>query len=151
VLNGLVHALMADSCWEVRREAAWAIYYQNARVPQGLVALYVASKLDRHAMVRDAASRALDVLTLCRKECYRDLYLAADKLIVRIRPDYDPTNHRTVALVAEMIDGGHVNLSVSTVESVPPAGKGPEQLGEPKDEAKPMPKEEKKEETKEKE
>ncbi|MBY0522837.1 MAG: HEAT repeat domain-containing protein [Gemmataceae bacterium] len=70
VLHAIIHALQCDTCWEVRREAALALMHQNARVPQAVVALYIASKIDRHYMVRDGALMALDVLLVCRRDCY---------------------------------------------------------------------------------
>lgn len=99
VLNALVHALMCDTCWEVRKTAAWAIAYQDARVPQGVAALYIASKADRHYLVRIAAAEALDILILCRKSCYKDLFRGADVVIARVKPDYNPTNGNCVNLV----------------------------------------------------
>lgn len=140
VVNGLVKALTCDNYYEVRRAAAWSLTYQRARVPQAILALYVASKLDHHYVVRDTAGMALDILTLGRRDCYRDLYLAADRLIVRLRPDYDPTNGKCVDLLADYVDGaGHITVAVSTatrppVERIPPPK-------EAKDEQIPAPKE----------
>jgi len=58
ILPALVHALLVDSCWEVRKAAAWSIALQGARTDLGLTALYVSSKLDPHYMVRDKAIMA---------------------------------------------------------------------------------------------
>jgi hypothetical protein len=85
VLNALVAALQCDPCWEVRREAAWAIAMQGARTEEGLLALYIASKLDHHFLVRDRAIEALDILTLCRKACYVELFKNGDNLIKELK------------------------------------------------------------------
>src|SRR5437588_400219 len=61
VLETLIAALQCDKCWEVRRAAAWAIQSQNARTEEGVLALYIASKLDPHYLVRVAAAEALDI------------------------------------------------------------------------------------------
>jgi hypothetical protein len=81
VLAALIRALQCDPCWEVRRTAAWSIAYQGARVEMGVMALYLASKLDPHFLVRDAASDALGVVLVGRGECFRDTYARADALI----------------------------------------------------------------------
>jgi hypothetical protein len=67
VLTALIGALECDPCWEVRKAAAWAIFTQDARTEDGVLALYVASKADNHYMVRARAAEALDILTVCRK------------------------------------------------------------------------------------
>jgi hypothetical protein len=157
VLNALVKALTCDTCWEVRKTAAWGIAHQNARVPLGVAALYIASKLDHHYLVRDAAADALSILIRCRNDCFKDLFKAADVLIVRIRADYNPTNGNCVNLVLGICDG-------DTGVGVPPSGvpmmggpqaepiggsKGAEPLAMPKDNEKKE--EEKKEEKKDEE
>jgi hypothetical protein len=85
VLSALIAALQCDPCWEVRREAAWAIAMQGARTEQGVLALYIASKLDHHYLVRDRAAEGLDILTVCRKACYVELLKNADNLIKDLR------------------------------------------------------------------
>ena len=55
-------ALECDTCWEVRKAAAWSITHQNARTRYAVMALYLAGKVDPHYMVRDAAKSALDIL-----------------------------------------------------------------------------------------
>lgn len=92
VLHALVHALTCDPCWKVRKAAAWSIAYQKARVPEGVAALYIASRLDHHYLVRDAANDALAVLLPAGRACFKDLLLATDVLIARVRDSYDPTN-----------------------------------------------------------
>jgi hypothetical protein len=87
ILPALVRALLGDPCWEVRRAAAWSIAMQGARTDLGVTALYISSKLDRHYMVRDKAAEALDLLTLCRKPCFKELYKAADALIAQLQRD----------------------------------------------------------------
>jgi hypothetical protein len=85
VLTALAQALLGDPCWEVRREAAWSIAMQGARTEYGVLALYLAVKLDHHYLVRDRAAEALDILTLCRRDCYKELYKQADVLVSQIR------------------------------------------------------------------
>jgi hypothetical protein len=81
VLDALIHALLCDPCWEVRKAAAWSIAMQGARVETGVLALYVSSKIDPHYMVRDKAKEALDVLLVCRRECFADLFKRVDDLM----------------------------------------------------------------------
>jgi hypothetical protein len=90
VLSALVQALQMDSCWEVREAAAWSIMLQNARVEEGILALYIASKLDPHYLVRYKANEALDILLLCRRACYKDQFASADDLIKKLRGKYKP-------------------------------------------------------------
>jgi hypothetical protein len=85
VLNALVQALLSDPCWEVRREAAWSIAMQGARNEYGVVALYLASRLDHHFLVRDKAAEALDILLVCRRDCFKEVFAQADELITQIK------------------------------------------------------------------
>jgi hypothetical protein len=80
VLNALIAALRCDPCWEVRRAAAWAIAMQGARTHDGVLALYVQAKIDPHYMVRKRAAEALDILTLCRAECFDEVYTEGDTM-----------------------------------------------------------------------
>jgi hypothetical protein len=94
VLDGLVKALLSDCCWKVRRAAAWSLFGQDARTEYALVALYVSSKRDAHYMVRARAAEAIDILTVCRRECYKKLFEATDALITqleieKVRPGRD--------------------------------------------------------------
>lgn len=139
VLNALIKAMQCDTCWEVRREAALALAHQKARVPQAVVALYIASKLDHHYMVRDGAITALDIMLVCRRECFKDDFAAADKLIVKIRKDYDPTNCKCVPMLADFCaqcgSGAPVVASGPAPVLVTPMPKG-ESIPAPKEEAK---------------
>jgi hypothetical protein len=90
VLSALVHALQCDPCWEVRKAAAWAIAYQGARTEQGVMALYLASKIDPHYLVRDAANDALGVLIVCRRGCFTEVFAAADALAKQLKGKYRP-------------------------------------------------------------
>jgi hypothetical protein len=85
VLGALIGALQCDPCWEVRRTAAWSILGQKATSDEAILALYVSSKIDPHYMVRSRAAEALDILTLCRRECYKSLYESGDKLIKELK------------------------------------------------------------------
>jgi hypothetical protein len=90
VLSALTHALANDPCWEVRKAAAWSIARQKARTEEGVMALYLASKLDPHYLVRDAATDALSVLLVCRRECFKDLFARGDELVKVLRGKYRP-------------------------------------------------------------
>ena len=58
---------------------------QDARTQQVVMALYISSKTDPHYMVRARAAEALDILTVCRKDCYKDLYTHTDELIKELK------------------------------------------------------------------
>jgi hypothetical protein len=83
VLEALIGALQCDPCWEVRRAAAWSIMLQNARVEPGVVALYVSSKLDPHYLVREQAAESLDILLVCRRQCFHDLFGAGGDGLIK--------------------------------------------------------------------
>jgi hypothetical protein len=85
VLEALLTALLSDPCSEVRRAAAWALLHQNARFEEAVLALYVSSKLDPHYQVRENAAYVLDILTVCRGNCYKELYASGDRLIRELR------------------------------------------------------------------
>jgi hypothetical protein len=85
VLEVLISSLQCDKCWEVRREAAWGIQRQNARTEQGVLALYIASKLDPHYVVRVAATEALDILTIAHRECFTETLKSGDELIKQLK------------------------------------------------------------------
>jgi hypothetical protein len=100
VIDALVGALECDTCWEVRRAAAWSIARQGARTHYTVVALYLASKCDHHYMVRDRAAAALDELLLCncQRECYKVIFESIDAEAGKIKPYYNPTNEQCVHL-----------------------------------------------------
>jgi len=147
VLSALIRALFCDTCWEVRREAALAIAGQGAYTAEAVVALYIANKLDHHVMVRDGAALALDRLTVCRFDCFKEAFKAADKIIPRIRKDYDPTNCKCVPELVAFCGQCHTGMAATTMgpPTVEPKG---EKIPAPKEEEKgekvPAPKEEKK-------
>ncbi len=85
VLEALVEALECDPCWEVRHAAAWSIMLQGARTEEGVLALYIASKADPHYLVRAEAAEALDILTVCCKPCYAELYKAGDAIVKELK------------------------------------------------------------------
>jgi hypothetical protein len=85
VLDALTRALLCDSCWEVRKAAAWSIALQGARTEPGVLALYLSSKLDPHYLVRTQAAESLDILLLCRRGCFTKLFEQADVLIAELR------------------------------------------------------------------
>jgi hypothetical protein len=85
VLETLIATLQCDKCWEVRRAAAWAIQHQNARTEEGVLALYIASKLDGHYLVRVAAAEALDILTIKNPECFTETLKQGDDLVKQLK------------------------------------------------------------------
>jgi hypothetical protein len=99
VLVALVHALQCDKNWVIRQKAAWAIQRQGARTEYGVLALYLASKLDPHFLVRDAAADALAILIVGRQPCYKELFHQADDLAKKLKPMYKPTKGECVHLM----------------------------------------------------
>lgn len=98
VLTALIAALHCDACWEVRREAATAIRQQNARTPQAVLALYIASKLDPHYLVRQRANESIDILLVVQRPCYKQLFKDADEVIPKLRDKYKPGTHDCQAI-----------------------------------------------------
>ncbi len=90
VLTALIAALHCDACWEVRRAAATSIREQNARTPSALLALYLASKLDPHYLVRERANESIDILLVLQRPCYKQLFKDADELVKKLRGKYKP-------------------------------------------------------------
>lgn len=117
VLDALLGALLCDTCWEVRRAAATSLYLQDARFENALLALYISSKLDPHYMVRTKATEALDILTVCRKPCYKELFEFGDKLIKELRSKkYLPGSEHCKEILASVCATCGMTLA-----SVPPA------------------------------
>ena len=88
ILGGLVHSLLADPCWEVRKQAAWSIAMQGARTDYGVLALYLSSKLDPHYMVRDRAIMSLDVLLVGdRQACFKEAFRVGDDMVKTLRKE----------------------------------------------------------------
>jgi hypothetical protein len=103
VLDALIHALQCDPCWEVREAAAWAILKQKARTDQAVLALYIASQLDPHCIVRASAAEALDILTLGHKECFTALLANGDQIIKSLKSSgYKPGSDNCAVLIAGM-------------------------------------------------
>lgn len=146
VLTALVHALQDDSCWEVRKAAAWSIAHQKARTPYAVLALYLSGRLDPHYLVRDAATDALAVLMPCRMTCpqYKDLVAAADELIppLRARKVYRPGTSTFSVNFESLCAGNGITVTepvegpLGTVAPAPPAGTTPEPIPAPKGETK---------------
>lgn len=98
ILTALIAALHCDACWEVRRAAATSIRQQNARTPLAILALYIASTLDPHYLVRERASESISILLVLQRPCYKQLFKDADKLIEKVRGKYKPGSHDCQAL-----------------------------------------------------
>lgn len=98
ILTALIAALHCDACWEVRRTAATSIRRQNARTPQAILALYIASTLDPHYLVRERAGESINILLVLQRPCYKQLFKDADELIEKVREKYKPGTHDCQAL-----------------------------------------------------
>jgi hypothetical protein len=109
VLGALAQALQCDSCWEVRVAAAWSIAHQNARTNLGVMSLYLASKLDPHYLVRDAAKDALDVLLVCRRDCFKDLFATLDELAKTLKGHYKPGSPECLQFLDTCVAACHIN------------------------------------------
>src|SRR5262249_21190351 len=105
IVPALTHAVQFDTCWEVRKAAAWSLAYQNARTEPAVISLYLASKVDPHFLVRDAANDALGVLLVCRRDCYKDLFDQLDKIASRLKGKYKPGNPEYDRLVEGYLAG----------------------------------------------
>lgn len=128
VLTTLIAALHCDPCWEVRRAAATAIRQQNARTPQAILSLYIASRLDPHYLVRERASESIAILLVLQRPCYKQLFKDADKLIEKVGDKYKPGAHDCQAfytLCGQLLNGKE---SSSAGGSTPPrTGEGGEE------------------------
>lgn len=127
IIPALVHALQCDTCWEVRYAAAWSLARQEARIPEAVLALYLASKLDHHYMVRARSIQALDVLLVCRRDCFKELFASADQLIPAIREFYNPTKGKCIDVMSlfNQFCGAH---GIATVTGTPVAAGPPPAL-----------------------
>jgi hypothetical protein len=50
------------------------LLFQHDNQPAAVVALFVSSKLDHHYLVRAKSGEALDIVLLCRRPCFNDLF-----------------------------------------------------------------------------
>jgi hypothetical protein len=137
VLNALLDALYFDSCWKVRRAAAWSIFGQRAFSDEALLALYISSKLDPHYLVRVRAAEALDLLTLCRKCCYKGIYEYGDEFIKELRKakfvpgSKDARDAYALGAVGPAAPGTVIEV-VPSPEEKKPLPPGPKKEGTPK-------------------
>jgi len=91
IVPALVQALECDSCWVVRKEAAYAIAFQGVYDRCGWGALYLASQLDPHYLVREGAADALKVLeTHISLGCIKEWKEAADSFVKGLKGKYRP-------------------------------------------------------------
>jgi hypothetical protein len=99
---------------------------QNARTEEGVLALYIASKLDPHYLVRVRAEEALDILTIAHRECFTELLKGADVLVAQLRKlKYKPgsENCRLVlanACCAMGMSSAAPPMAPSSNEPIPP-------------------------------
>jgi hypothetical protein len=124
VVDALVGALLSDTCWEVRKAAAWALAYQNARVDEAVAALYIASKWDTHFLVRDAANDSLGIVIVCRRTCYKDLLAKIDDVVKELRKVVKKEKDETAFLYYSRIAGstmGALGLGGCVVHAAAPA------------------------------
>lgn len=120
VLTALIAALHCDGCWEVRRAAATAIRSQNARTPQAILALYIASRLDPHYLVRERANESMDILLVLQRPCYKQLFKDADELIKQLGDKYKPGSHdcqKLYSLCGQVLKGKDAAAATGTTPS----------------------------------
>jgi hypothetical protein len=114
VLDALLQSLQCDKCWEVRRAAAWSLFGQRARTEAVVLALYISSRIDPHYMVRIRSAEALDLLTVGKRECYTELYKAADQLLRVLKSKGYQPGRDCCLIRAGTACGPDGSLSVST-------------------------------------
>ncbi len=83
--DALIEALLCDGCSEVRQAAAESIRVQNGGSDAGILALYLASRLDPHPGVRTSAAEALAVLARNRGPSSGPLFLSGDLLVRQLQ------------------------------------------------------------------
>lgn len=117
IAEALIAALQCDPCWEVRKAAAWSLMLQNARTEDVVLALYVASKVDYHYMVRATAAEALDILTVCCKPCYVELLKAGDVIAKELKArKYKAGMDACCGVVAEAFAAGRLAYEKAAAE-----------------------------------
>lgn len=117
LLTALIAALHCDACWEVRRAAATSIRTQNARTPQAILALYIASRLDPHYLVRERANESIDILLALQRPCFKQLFKDADELITKLQGKYKPGSHdcpKLYSLCGQVLKGKEASTSEKT-------------------------------------
>ena len=106
IVPALVQALQGDSCWQVRRQAAWSLAYQNACNRCGWASLFVASKLDPHWAVRDSAANAIKVIEpRIDEECIRQLGVWGKSVVAQFENCYQPGKISCAAIFAVCCGG----------------------------------------------
>jgi len=117
VVPALLGAVQCDPCWEVRKAAAWSLMLQGARTEDVVLALYVASKVDYHYMVRATAAEALDIITVCCKPCYVELLKIGDSVAKELRArKYKAGMENCCAVVAEAYGAGRIAYEKAAAE-----------------------------------
>jgi hypothetical protein len=117
VIPALLTALQCDPCWEVRQAAAWSLAMQGARTEDVVLALYVASKVDYHYMVRMTAAEALDIVTVCCKPCYVELLKIGDAVAKELRArKYKAGMENCCGLVTEAFVAGRLAYDKAAAE-----------------------------------
>jgi hypothetical protein len=133
VLEVLISSLQCDTCWEVRRAAAWGIQGQNARTEQGVLALYIASKLDPHYLVRVAATEALDILTIAHRECFTETLKQGDDLIKQLKAQgYKPGSDNCKVILGTACAGCGILHGQPAISPAPDSPAKPEPIPAPK-------------------
>ncbi len=119
MLQALIEALHCDPCFEVRRAAAWSIALQDARTEDGVLALYVQSKVDPHYLVRARSAEALDILIRCRSGCFKATFERGDALVKELKAaKYAPGQACCASIFGSACGGG----AAPTILVAPPAG-----------------------------
>ena len=94
------------------------------------MALYLASKMDPHYLVRDAANDALGVLLVCRRECFKDTFAAADDLAKKLGGRYKPGTPECLQLLGTCgaADGPSNGILIEEPAPAPPGKPAPAPL-----------------------
>lgn len=125
VVSALIHTLQCDPCYDVRRKAAYAIAYQGIYDHCGWMALYLASRLDTHYLVRENSADALKVLeTHVGLGCIREWKVEAATFEKELKGKYKPGKPEwagayELCCAGSSCCGGGTPAGVIVVPSVP--------------------------------
>jgi len=122
IVSALVHALQCDPCWVVRRQAAWAIAYQGVANQCGWTALFLASRLDPHYLVRDAAANALSVLeTQISLGCIKEWRTMGEEFEKLVKSKYKPGKEDCYSVYPPFCECYGMTVVVTEAPKPPPA------------------------------
>lgn len=91
IVPALVHTLQCDPCWVVRRAAAKALGYQVVADQFAWSALFLASRLDPHYLVREQAADSLTIIqTQITPACIKEWRAEAEAFEKQMKGKYKP-------------------------------------------------------------